>query len=543
MSTPVNDASRTFPTIPRGEVIGRYENYLDAQKVVDYLADNDFPVANVSIIGNDLKLVERVRAKLSYPRVAGQGALQGAVIGLFFGLLLFLFSQAGSSSIVPTLASMLLGAVLFMLMSVTSYALQRGKRDFASTRQVLPSTWDVIVDPSVAGQAKALAAKLPMHPSQAVGNSGWGAAVPGPGAGATVPQPQSPVQPTPAAGSKDQGAPAASGGFGYDDLDDGRPRYGVRLDDLPAASADPAAAVTPAAQGGGEPPAHEEPARPQFGQMAAEVGTNDTATGEVPTSEAAPAGPSGEEAPQLSRREARALQEREEAERAAQERTQREGAERERIAREQAGGVQAEHERAEGRHEGSPAGVAPTAGADDSAQTMALPVSGAEARTQALPVFPPREEQPPTQPVPVSEASADTAVEAWPVVSSEAGPSATRDDSGRPGPNAEAWVSAPLGSPSEHAVPGTAPETVNDAPVQPEGQQAGSTEASEPEASSQAIVYPPIQPPVQMPLPADQTLGVVPPPAWESDPAPWPVDPEFVEDVEEGRREEQGREQ
>jgi len=243
MTSPVNDASARFPTIPRGEVIGRYENYLDAQKMVDYLADNDFPVSNVSIIGNDLKLVERVRSKLSYPRVAAQGASQGAVIGIFFGLLLMLFAEPGQGSLVSVVAAALLGAVLFMLMGVIGYALQRGQRDFASTRQVLPSTWDVVVDHTVAGQAKRLASQLPMHPSQAAARSGWGAA---PSAGASVPPPVGPADPHgPTPGGSE--APSAPGP-GYQDLDDGRPRFGVRVEDETQAEekadGDPAASGT-----------------------------------------------------------------------------------------------------------------------------------------------------------------------------------------------------------------------------------------------------------------------------------------------------------
>jgi hypothetical protein len=214
-----------FPTIPRGEVIGRYEDYLDAQKIVDYLADNDFPVAHVSIIGNDLKLVERVRNKLSYPRVAMQGASQGAVIGLFFGLLLMLFSPGGDSTPLSIIAAVLMGAVIFMMMSVISYALQRGKRDFSSTRQVLPSTWDVVVDRNVAAQAKQLASRLPMRPAQAGAVSGWGAPQQG-GApqGPAAPAP-SPEQPTPGQKVEQPSVPSAD----FNDLADGRPRYGVRV--------------------------------------------------------------------------------------------------------------------------------------------------------------------------------------------------------------------------------------------------------------------------------------------------------------------------
>ena len=82
------DESRSVPT---GDTVGSYTSYLDAQKAVDYLADQQFPVQLVSIVGNDLKMVERVTGRLSYPRVALSGALTGAWFGLFVGVLLSFF--------------------------------------------------------------------------------------------------------------------------------------------------------------------------------------------------------------------------------------------------------------------------------------------------------------------------------------------------------------------------------------------------------------------------------------------------------------------
>lgn len=264
MSTPGTDAARrSFPTIPRGEVIGRYENYLDAQKVVDYLADNDFPVATVSIIGNDLKLVERVRAKLTYPRVAAQGATQGATLGLFFGLLLVFFSQSQQLGLIPVVAAVLLGAVLFMLMSVINFAMQRGQRDFSSTRQVLPSTWDVIVDPAHAGAAMALAAKLPMNPGQAVSRPGWGS-------------PTQPTAPTPPREPQDEAnRPAPRPTAGYGDLADGRPRFGVRVDEQVGEQGDDRGEQRTAGEAG----AQQAPQRPRPSTERWQPGA-DTATGQ-----------------------------------------------------------------------------------------------------------------------------------------------------------------------------------------------------------------------------------------------------------------------
>lgn len=216
MSSPGTSPRAAATSIPRGEVIGRYQDYLDAQKVVDYLADNDFPVSTVSIIGNDLKMVERVRGKLTYPRVAAQGAAQGAMLGLFFGLLLLLFSPNSQFGLMPLFAGVLLGAVIFMLMNVIGYAAQRGKRDFSSTRATLPSTWDVVVEPGKAAEARALASKLPMTPDQAGSRPGWGA-----------PAQQPPA--TPSAPEQQEQEPRVSAG--YEDLEDGRPRFGVRVEE------------------------------------------------------------------------------------------------------------------------------------------------------------------------------------------------------------------------------------------------------------------------------------------------------------------------
>ncbi|MDQ0709475.1 hypothetical protein QFZ52_002127 [Arthrobacter woluwensis] len=114
-------------SVPQGVTVGSYNSYLDAQKAVDYLADQQFPVQYVSIVGNDLKLVERVTGRLSYPRVAMSGLLSGVWFGLFIGLLLSLFSPGGAFSVVT---SVLMGAAFFALFGIVSYAMQRGKRDF-----------------------------------------------------------------------------------------------------------------------------------------------------------------------------------------------------------------------------------------------------------------------------------------------------------------------------------------------------------------------------------------------------------------------------
>ena len=150
-----NRGAALFPVLPKGEVLATYETYAEAQAAVDTLAKADFPVKQLSIVGNDLKTVERVTGKLTWGRVALAGAASGAWLGIFFGLLFFIFSPTGAG--LPfVLAAVLMGAGFGMLFGVVSYALNRRRRDFTSTMQVMASSYQIIVEAALVNKARNL---------------------------------------------------------------------------------------------------------------------------------------------------------------------------------------------------------------------------------------------------------------------------------------------------------------------------------------------------------------------------------------------------
>ena len=159
--------------IPRGEAIARYTSYADAQKAVDYLADQQFEVAKVSIIGSDLKSVEQVTGRLSYPKVALQGALNGVVFGAFFGLLMSLLG--GMDLAQALLLPIIMGGAFWMLLATITYATQRGKRDFTSTNRIVAGSYEVIAAPEVAGEARNVLGglTLPQAPGPRPQQGGW----------------------------------------------------------------------------------------------------------------------------------------------------------------------------------------------------------------------------------------------------------------------------------------------------------------------------------------------------------------------------------
>lgn len=294
MSSPrsLPSASPAVRGLPRGEVIGRYGTYADAQKAVDHLADEQFEVDRIAIVGNDLKSVEQVTGRLSYPKVAGQGALNGMVFGAFLGMILSLLG--GEQWLSTLLVSVLMGGAFWMLLATITYAMQRGKRDFTSTNQIVATSYDVVAAPEVAQRAQQVLQGLrglqslprtapaprpapQQGPPQGARQGAPQAGTPGqPPAGAPWQRPSHGAPADPARGptgpaaapAEDREEQAAAPGRSamFQDLPDGRPQYGIRL---------------PAGEPAGDAPTQDAVGQGTSGQGTAGRGTagQDAATG------------------------------------------------------------------------------------------------------------------------------------------------------------------------------------------------------------------------------------------------------------------------
>ncbi|MEX5255379.1 general stress protein [Kocuria arenosa] len=291
MSSPrsLPPASPAVRGLPRGEVIGRYGSYADAQKAVDHLADEQFEVDRIAIVGNDLKSVEQVTGRLSYPKVAGQGALNGMVFGAFLGMILSLLG--GEQWLSTLLVSVLMGGAFWMLLATITYAMQRGKRDFTSTNQIVATSYDVVAAPEVAQRAQQVLQGMrglqslprtasaprptPQHGPQGTRQGSPQTGTPGrPPAGAPWQRPsygapaephgapadphgapaEPPRGPAGAAPAEGQGEQAAAPGRSamFQDLPDGRPQYGIRLPSGDAATQDTGGQGTAGQDAGGQ---------------------------------------------------------------------------------------------------------------------------------------------------------------------------------------------------------------------------------------------------------------------------------------------------
>jgi heat induced stress protein YflT len=144
---------------PTGLPIGTYDTYREAQRAVDYLSDEKFPVEHTTIVGNNLRQVEKITGRLTWGRAITAGLASGAWFGLFVGVLLGIFTPDGSW-LAALLTGLVLGGLFGMTFGAIGYGQMRGRRDFTSRTAVVATTYDVLCDHKFAEEARNHLAKL-----------------------------------------------------------------------------------------------------------------------------------------------------------------------------------------------------------------------------------------------------------------------------------------------------------------------------------------------------------------------------------------------
>lgn len=149
------------PTIPKGFVLGEFTNYSDATAMVEKLLAQEFRPENISLVGHDPLLVERIKSRLGYGRVALSGAMTGFWIGLIFALLVgagITVSPDGeiSYNAQQFFAVIVISSGIGMLFNITRFSLNRNRRNFLSTQMPVAARWEVVVPDAEAGKARSI---------------------------------------------------------------------------------------------------------------------------------------------------------------------------------------------------------------------------------------------------------------------------------------------------------------------------------------------------------------------------------------------------
>jgi hypothetical protein len=153
------------PVSAAWNTVARFDDYESAQRAVDRLSDDGFPVEKLDVVGSDLRLVERVTGRLTRGRAAGAGALSGLWVGLLFGVLLGLFTS-GHSFLAVAVTGAALGVLWGAVFGFVAHASTKGQRDFSSVRQLVATHYDLIAREGTVDRARSMLSEAGLLPRQ-----------------------------------------------------------------------------------------------------------------------------------------------------------------------------------------------------------------------------------------------------------------------------------------------------------------------------------------------------------------------------------------
>ncbi|AQZ64010.1 unnamed protein product [[Actinomadura] parvosata subsp. kistnae] len=139
--------------------VGSYTTHEQAQHAVSFLADNDFPIDRVSIVGSDLRLVETVLGRLTPARSALGGAGTGAWIGLLAGLISGMAGAGAASLLAIGMIGALFGAAFGAVFGLAAHASTRKLKGLVSHSNVVAQRYEVLVPHDLAEEARNLLIK------------------------------------------------------------------------------------------------------------------------------------------------------------------------------------------------------------------------------------------------------------------------------------------------------------------------------------------------------------------------------------------------
>lgn len=169
MTSPAPGLNSQFPTLPQGRTVGSYQTYEAAKQAVDLLVANEgFTVQAISIVGSDLRSVERVTGRMSVGRAALNGVMTGVMIGLFMSLMWMIVYPI--TSFLVLFGILLLSIAFGVIWALIIYAMTPNKREFTSVMQLTAGRFDLVVPNELANDAASI-----LRSGHAPGqHGGWG---------------------------------------------------------------------------------------------------------------------------------------------------------------------------------------------------------------------------------------------------------------------------------------------------------------------------------------------------------------------------------
>ena len=133
-------------------VVATYSEYAEAERAVDYLSDEGFPLERVTIVGSGLRVVERIGGRLT--PASGVGPFEGGLIGLAIALLIGLLFTVEEGMIALLLAGVIGGAAVGGALWALARSANAKRRKSAATKAAIEAeAYELQVDDDLADEA------------------------------------------------------------------------------------------------------------------------------------------------------------------------------------------------------------------------------------------------------------------------------------------------------------------------------------------------------------------------------------------------------
>ena len=143
-----------LPTPDVGETVATYSKYEGAQRAVSKLIENEIPARDIAIVGKGLRSIEKITGKLGWGRAAWQGAMNGLFLGLLISAFAAIWMPEAAMAMIGGI--ILIGVAFGMALRILNYSLVRRRRDYASMMTITADRYEVTVVGVYTGKAREL---------------------------------------------------------------------------------------------------------------------------------------------------------------------------------------------------------------------------------------------------------------------------------------------------------------------------------------------------------------------------------------------------
>ena len=131
--------------------VGTFAALGDVQDALARLADDGLSIDRATVVGTDLRLVEKVAGRMTVARAAGYGTVAGAWLGALIAAFAAIFTATSVGSVLSMLfGGIILGALFGAVFGAVGYRFAGPRDGITGNVTLVASRYELRTDPSTA---------------------------------------------------------------------------------------------------------------------------------------------------------------------------------------------------------------------------------------------------------------------------------------------------------------------------------------------------------------------------------------------------------